>query len=434
MKLISMGSRRHGAVRKAVLFSAAVLICGLPARSQDRFPDGNGKPIVQRVCGLCHGINQAANRNMAREDWEWTVQRMLGYGAPIKPDEVPVLIDYLATNFAGPARPKGVVIPGPVQVNIKEWKIPTKGWRARDPLIVPAGFVYYLGQFNNKLGRFNPETEEFKEWILKTPKSGPHGEAADKDGNIWFTTNAANYLGKFDPKTEQITEYRMPDPAATGVHTPLFDKNGTLFFTLETGNMVGRMNPKTGAIDLKTVPTPKARPYGLVINSRGIPYFAEAGAGNLATFDPVTMEVKEFAMPDKVSGAGCEVPGCKNAGVRRIGITADDAIWYGDYNRGVIGRFDPKTGKFKEWPSPSGPLSAPYGMTAIGNIVWYNESGANPNTIVRFDSATEKFQSWALPSGGGAVRNMMPTPDGNLWIANSGADSIGRIEIKRSAN
>ena len=95
----------------------------------------------------------------------------------------------------------------------------------------------------------------------------------------------------------------------------------------------------------------------------------------------------------------------KAAGFRQIlGITSDDMIWYGDYNRGVLGRLDPKTGQFKEWPSPSGPLSAPYGMAAIGNVIWYNESGANPNTIVRFDPKTEKFQSWALPSGGGAVR------------------------------
>ena len=57
-----------------------------------------------------------------------------------------------------------------------------------------------------------------------------------------------------------------------------------------------------------------------------------------------------------------------------------------------------------------------------GGAVWYNESGANPNTMVRFDPKTEKFQAWVLPSGPGSVRNMMPAPDGNLWIANSAAD------------
>ena len=39
---------------------------------------------------------------------------------------------------------------------------------------------------------------------------------------------------------------------------------------------------------------------------------------------------------------------------RRITITSDDIIWYSDYGRGALGRFDPKTGKAREWPSPGG--------------------------------------------------------------------------------
>src|SRR5882672_4068783 len=104
MRMISgKGTRYCGTVQRAALLSAAVLFCVLPARSQDRLPDGNGKATVQRVCGLCHGLGQATNRKMAREDWEWTIQRMLGYGAPVTKDEVPVLIDYLAASFPGPA-------------------------------------------------------------------------------------------------------------------------------------------------------------------------------------------------------------------------------------------------------------------------------------------------------------------------------------------
>ena len=35
---------------------------------------------------------------------------------------------------------------------------------------------------------------------------GPHGLAADKDGNIWFAASFQGYIGKLDPKTGTITE------------------------------------------------------------------------------------------------------------------------------------------------------------------------------------------------------------------------------------
>jgi hypothetical protein len=49
-------------------------------------------------------------------------------------------------------------------------------------------------------------TGAFKEYRTKTPDSGPHGLAADKDGNIWFAAIFQGYIGKLDPKTGTITE------------------------------------------------------------------------------------------------------------------------------------------------------------------------------------------------------------------------------------
>jgi len=88
----------------------------------------------------------------------------------------------------------------------------------------------------------------------------------------------------------------------------------------------------------------------------------------------------------------------------------------------------------KEWLSPSGPQSKPYGMVFTRGAVWYSESGAKPNTIVRFDPRTEKFQSWAIPGGGDIVRNMDVTRDGNPVMANSLVNEVGLIEIKGGTN
>ena len=94
---------------------------------------------------------------------------------------------------------------------------------------------------------------------------------------------------------------------------------------------------------------------------------------------------------------------------RRIAITPDDIIYYSDYARGYLGRFDPKTGALTEWASPGGPKSKPYGMTFLKGAIWYSESGVRPNTLVRLDPTTARFASWPIPSGGGVVLDMMPT-------------------------
>jgi virginiamycin B lyase len=104
-------------------------------------------------------------------------------------------------------------------------------------------------------------------------------------------------------------------------------------------------------------------------------------------------------------------------------------IYYADYSRGYLGRLDTKTGAVKDWPSPGGPLSQPYGITFLNGIIWYSESAVKPNTMVRFDPKTEKFQTWPIPAGGGVVRNMMVTRDGNIVIAESALNIVGLVEI-----
>ncbi len=106
-------------------------------------------------------------------------------------------------------------------------------------------------------------------------------------------------------------------------------------------------------------------------------------------------------------------------------------IWYSDYARGYLGRFDTKTHAVREWPSPGGPNSRPYGIAIVKKAVWYSESGVKPNTLVRFDPQSEKFQTWAIPSGGGVVRNMMVTHDGNdLVLACSGVNRVALVTVK----
>lgn len=402
---------------------AAFTLCTVASwpQNQPQLPDGNGKETIQKACGSCHALTTVTNAGHTHDEWTSVLNMMVTAGAPVPKDQMATVTDYLAKNFPERPAPDAVVIPGNVEVSIKEWQVPTAGSRPHDPAFAPDGSVWYTGQMANVLGRFDPKTQLFKEYTLKTPGSGPHGLVPDKDGNIWFTANFKAYIGKLDPKTGNVTEYPMPDPQAKDPHTLLFAPNGNIYFTVQGGNMVGKLNPKTGEVKVVNSPTLKSNPYGMVVSSKGVPFFVEFGSNKVASLDPDTLAIHEYVLPHVDSHP------------RRVAITPDDVIWYSDYSRGYLGRLDPKTGRVTEWASPGGPRSRPYGITAVGDVIWYSESNTKPNTVVRFDPKTEKFQTWIIPSGGGVVRNMVPTPDGNLWLACSGVNGIAFVEVKNPA-
>jgi len=323
--------------------------------------------------------------------------------------------------FALAATLAGFAAVGTLNVDIKEYEVPTPRSRPHDPAIAPDGSLWYTGQGVNKLGRLDPKTGEFKEYTLKTPNSGPHGLVADKAGNIWFTAISGGYVGKLDPMTGAIAEYRPSDGTEIDPHTPVFDHNGILWFTNEETNYVGRLDPKTGKMSLIKSPTPHAVPYGIVVTQHNVPFFCEFGTNKLARIDPNTMKIREYNLP------------ATGARPRRIALAPDGTIYYTDFARGYIGHFDPASGKLlKEWGSPGSTESEPYGI-AITNDgeVWYSESGVTPNTLVRFDPKSESFSTKQIPSGGGVVRNMVATPDRRLYLACSGVNKVAVVDLTK---
>jgi len=419
--------------RISMLCFAALILPAMTASAEVTLPEGKGKQLVERACVVCHTLDKLAGADgghwpqfgpgKSRDEWQRVMDFMMSYGTPLSKADAVVVTDYLATAFSGPARPKGIRVDGPVAASVREWKIPVAGTRPHDPALAPDGAVWYTSQAKTHLGRLDPATGAFKQYPLKADNArlpygvGPHGLVADGEGNIWYTGQLDSHLGKLDPKTGAVTKYKMPEGAG-GPHTPIFDRNGTLWFTLQQGNMVGRLIPKTGEMKFVTMSTPRSEPYGIVINSKGMPFFTQLMGNRIGTIDPKTLAPREYFV-----GAG--------TGPRRLAVTPDDMIYYTDYARGKLGRLDPATGRTREWSSPSGPLSQPYAIAAVGNVIWYVEGNSNPNMVVRFDPATERFQTWPIPSGGGVVRHMVVAPDGSLWLAGSEVDVIAKVEVKR---
>jgi len=168
-------------------------------------------------------------------------------------------------------------------------------------------FVVYRA-IAEQAGRLDPASGAFKEYVLKIEDSGPHGLVADANGNIWFTGNGKGYIGKLDPKSGAVTAYQMPDEKAEDPHTAVFDARGILWFTVQVGSMVGRLDPRTGKIDLKAVQGQRPLPYGIAINSKGVPFFCEFGTNKMAKIDPQTMAITEFYLRVEGAAAAAAAP------------------------------------------------------------------------------------------------------------------------------
>ena len=158
--------------------------------------------------------------------------------------------------------------------------------------------------------------------------------------------------------------------------------------------------------------------YLPVLDPDGRPWVAEFGTNKLATVDPVSLELMEYAIPRAT------------ARPRRLELSSDGAVWYVDYAEGFVGRLRPETGEFTEWPSPNGPESRPYGM-AIDNAdrIWYVETNS-PNRFVGFDTRTREFiGSTEIPSGAGSVRHMFFDESTNSVWFGTDANTIGRARL-----
>ena len=402
-------------------FLAVCFVASAPtvhgAQAPVQLPDGEGKPLVQGLCATCHELNLIPRSSgYTRAGWQELIGNMINIAGTPAGDTVS---QYLATHFPPNTNLQPRLIPGPVSISFREWKVPQIGQRARDPVESADGSIWYCGQYGNIVGRINPKTGEVWEYTLPD-KALPHSVTPDREGNIWYTGNGNGTVGKLDPKSGRITEYKMPDPAAKDPHTAVFDEKGRMFFTLQVSNMIGRLIPSTGEIKLITLTRKNSRPYGIKVAANGSLWVSCNGSNCILNVDPETLAVREFNLPEDTT-------------VRRLDIASDGTIWYVNSSLGRLGRMDPKTGQYKEWASPSGPKSHPYAIAVVDDVVWYNESTQRPDALVRFDPATEKLQSWPIPSGsiyGGILRHMRPTRAGNLLIHQTSTNRIYEVNVK----
>ena len=156
---------------------------------------------------------------------------------------------------------------------------------------------------------------------------------------------------------------------------------------------------------------------------------------------PTITEYLTKNFPEKRKPAGVVIPGPAKVSITEWQVptpgsrphdplaTRDGSLWYTGQMANVLGRLDPKSGRFTEYPLTT-PHSGPHGLDEdkAGNI-WY--TGNTAALIGKLD-----------PKTGAVTEHKMPDPDvkdphtlifdqnGILWFTAQNANRVGRLDPK----
>ena len=306
------------------------------------------------------------------------------------------------------------------KVEIREWEVPYPESRPRDPFAESESSVWFVGQRTGYLAHLNVETDEFMKVELKSG-SGPHNLIVGSDGIVWYAGNRNKLIGRYDPSTQEIEEIMMPDDAARDPHTLVFDQTEeNIWFTVQGGNYMGRLNIESRKVDLIKSKSNGSRPYGIKMAPDGSVWVVLFGTNKLAHIEPSTLEFEEIELPRG------------DARPRRLEVSNDGHVWYVDYAQGRLGEYNPHTDSFKEWQMPQGEMARPYGMASDSSgMMWMVATGVQPNVFVGFNPETEEFfGETEIPSGGGTIRHMhYHEPTGMVWFGTD-TNYIGRAVVE----
>ena len=397
------------------------------------FPQGKGKADFIRICLGCHGFeSRMASVHRDADGWKDRVSYMKEITRSVDflhfTDQNSVdIAAYVNTLFGDDSvLPKSpTAMPGyqalvrhfgdeAMKIVYVEYDMPGPSRMPWDANPDKNGKVW-IPEFSpfNGIARLDPETakiDEYKE--PETREAFTHSALAGPDGTVWFTEQAMNKIGKWDPQTQEITEYQASyTPGKEGMitggskHTVRVDSKGIVW---ASGAPFSSFDPKTQ----------KFTNYPVAPNTYGI----DIDKYDNVWFDGFTPDGKLFKVDAKTRKiTGYQPP---TAGLpRRIQADSDGIIWFAEFAAGKIGRFDPKTETFKEYALP-GPEASPYALGIDKNhYVWY--SSEQMDVVGRLDPKTGQVLEYPFVQSENAMREFIPDAQGRMWFGSAPNNKVG---------
>lgn len=405
----------------------------------EMFPPAPGQRYLKEVCLGCHGPDLFGSRHLNEAAWNSFVEMMVkngsipqGFSSPQEREE---LVQYLGKHFGPDSRRRTVKFDQ--QVPLDEAKLakamyieyylkpdpdPKMKRRGQDPHFDQQGNVWVTDRNRpNRLTKLDPRTGEWAEWLMPHPDGDLHGLTIDRDGIVWIPGRIGQrkdkdgiHLIAFDPKTEKFELFPI-DPEGKikerlQSHTPVVDYQGNVWVSMIAGDRFYKWDRVSRKIVMYETATRPSSPYGIDVDSQGNIWMALfRGDVRVGKYDPKANKFSEYRALTQ--------PGR----MRRASVDLEDRVWYGVYDRGILGYVDPKTGKATEVKVPLD-ISRPYDPQGDyeGNV-WFGDDGQGGTTI-RYNPRTGEFSYYPTPQVADQPKIEI-TRDGAIWYCpRSGAE------------
>ena len=350
---------------------------------------------------------------------------MAGEGRRITPKEMEDYAKYLTVLF-GPESPKpespeampeynGLVrtfSPKAMNIAYVEFDMPAplgmgpwSGVEDRDGKI----WIPYYGR-GNEVIRLDPDTAEMTHFKLPFARTaGIHSVIPSADGTVWFVETALGRIAQLDPATKEIREFQAPplaDGKKAGAHTIRVDENGRVWTS--GGPVISMFDPKTNNFKHYDVPAT----YANTVGRNGDQWFTSFRA------DGVIARISRDGVLTKFQPPTAGKP-------QRLDLDADGNVWFSERQGNKIGKLDPSTGVFKEYPLP-GPEASPYAVgVAKDRMVWY--SSHEQDTMNRLNPDTGEVTEYPYPHPEISMREFFFDKKGRMWYASSANNKVGYI-------
>ena len=432
-----------------------------------------GDPVLKKhfllQCNFCHQQGSAMlRRERSEQEWQETIQRMIGYGArphELAQDELPAKL--VAGYAALRANPALVGEPAPWQpmlsrARVREWPLGDSFSQMHDLLSHSNGLVYVGDNLQDRMYEVDPRTGAYR--VYKLPrdpddklggvmpsrlKSFPRHETylgihsfaeSPVDGHIFITPSTQQRLVEFDPVTKQFTVHRASEGYYP--HTIRIDARDRVWYTLALSNQVAMFDRRTrqfhyidlpdrswreavttgGAgvilklmswgVPLQYLPideqsTGVPLPYGIEVAPDGSVWFARLYADAIGRIDPDTLQVTMISTPFM--------------GPRRLRADRDGNLWIAAFPESAVYRYSPREHKFTRYLLPTRPAGSdtPYSLNVdrARHEVWVN--GTESDTLMRLDIATGRWQVYPMARRVTFTRDIEIAADGSIYTANA---------------
>jgi virginiamycin B lyase len=179
------------------------------------------------------------------------------------------------------------------------------------------------------------------------------------------------------------------------------------------------------------LPQRTRQPHDVIVDSRGLAWYASFGEQILGKLDPATGTVTEYDVPLLKP----KMP----TGILAARFDEDENVWLGMQFQGGVAKFDRKTATFQTWSLPPelngdhvqiNQVSADHHH--VDGKVWLQDAGTY--TVLRLDPGSGKFEvfePFKIPRPN--IYDVISDAQNNVYFTVFGRENIGRIDAKTGA-